>query len=55
MQTKDELLEELLENVQWFIESWVKEPQDHEAIVVNRILCYDTLDKLTKLEGKGDE
>ena len=48
-QTKEELLAELLDNMQWLIESW--EQDDHEAIVVDRTLCYDTMDKLTKLEG----
>ena len=48
-QTKEELLEELLENMQWLIESW--EQDDQEAIVANRVLCYNTMDKLTKLEG----
>ena len=51
-QAKEELLEELLDNMQWLIESW--EQDDHEAIVVNRVLCYDTMDKLTQLEGTPD-
>jgi len=53
-QTRDELLKELMENMDWLIESW--EQDDHEAIVVNRTLCYDTLDKLEALKtSEGSE
>jgi len=49
---REQLLSELLDNMQWLIEAWMKEPQDPYEISTERRRCYKTLDKLTKLEGK---
>ena len=50
---KEQLLGELLDNMQWLIEAWMKDPQDPYEIYTERRRVYKTMDKLTQLEGKA--